>query len=257
MADEALAFLSEAWFERARDLTADLPGQPGVGCRLQYEAVDGDGSSLRWHHVIVDGRVEAFGPGELTDPDLELRWPLATAQALYAGDASGTEAMAALTVAHRSESQVVTGPPSPADITMTGGLDHLPRIPEATLTTQFRLVAGPFGPVDFWWTFEDGISTGMGFGVVAEHDVWVQIRYQRMVAVRRGEISVVEALEEGGKVDGGVGPLMLLAGLQESPELLAAGKACGPSGPVLADLGRVTSGREHRQAMADLAAVTG
>jgi hypothetical protein len=63
-------------------------------------------------------------------------------------------------------------------------------------------------------------------------------------------------LEDGGRVDGGVGPLMLLAGLQESPELLAAGRACGPSGPVLAALGQVTDGTEHRTAITELAAVT-
>jgi len=253
---DVATFLSDAWFDRARSLTRDLPEQPGVGCRLQFDAVDGDGAHRRWHQVIVDGRVEAWQPGELADAELELRWPLDIARRLYTGVLGGTEAMDALTIAYPAGGETVTGRPSPLDIDDTAELDELPVIPDATLTTQFQLYAGPFGTLRFWWEFVDGRSTGMAFGDHAEPDVHVRIRFQRMVGVRRGDISVLEALEDGGTVDGGVGPLMLLAGLQESPELLAAGRACGPSGPALAALGLVTDRPEHRTAIAALAAAT-
>jgi hypothetical protein len=253
--DEA-AFLSDAWFDRARSLTQDLPEQPGVGCRLQFDAVDDDGGHQRWHQVIVDGRVEAWEPGDLADAEVELRWPLGIARRLYAGVLGGTEAMDALTVAHPAGGSTVTGRPSPLDIGDTTEIDGLPTIPDATLTTQFQLFAGPFGTVRFWWSFVDGLSTDMAFGDHPEPDVFVRIRFQRMVGVRRGDISVLEALEDGGAIDGGVGPLMLLAGLQESPELLAAGRACGPSGPALAALGQVADRPEHRTAIAALAAAT-
>jgi len=251
-----MAFLSDAWFDRARSLTRDLPEQPGVGCRLQFDAVDEDGGHRRWHQVIADGRIEAWAPGDLADAELELRWPLDIARRLYTAELDGTEAMDALTVAYPVDGATVTGRPSPMDIADTAELDRLPSIPDATLATQFQFFAGPFGSVRFWWTFVDGRSTGMGFGTHAEPDVFVRIRFQRMVGVRRGDLSVLEALEDGGIADGGVGPLMLLAGLQESPELLAAGRACGPSGPALAALGQVTDRPEHRTAIAALAAAT-
>jgi hypothetical protein len=254
---DVAAFLSDAWFDRARSLTDDLPEQPGVDCRLQFDAVDDDGGHQRWHQVIVDGRIEAWQPGDLADADVELRWPLDVARRLYAADLDGTAAMDALTVAYAAGGSIVTGRPSPLDIGDTAEIDALPAIPDATLVTQFRLFSGPFGPVRFWWTFVDGLSTDMAFGDHPEPDVIVRIRFQRMVAVRCGHISVLEALEDGGQIlEGGVGPLMLLAGLQESPELLAAGRACGPSGPALAALGRVTDRPEHRTAIAALAAAT-
>jgi hypothetical protein len=218
--------------------------------------VDDDGGHQRWHQVIADGRIEAWEPGDLADADVELRWPLDVARRLYAAELDGTEAMDALTVAYPAGGATVTGRPSPMDIADTAELDRLPSIPDATLTTQFQFFAGPFGSIRYWWTFVDGRSTEMAFGTHAEPDVFVRIRYQRMVGVRHGDISVLEALEDGGAVDGGVGPLMLLAGLQESPELLAAGRACGPSGPALAALGRVTDRSEHRTAIAALAAAT-
>lgn len=249
-------FLSDRWFDLARSLTTDLPAQPGVGCRLQFDAVDDDGGHHRWHQVVEDGRIITWEPGDLTDAELEVRWPLDVARRLYGGELHGTDVFEALTVAYPAEGSVITGRPSPFDIADTDELDRLPTIPEATLTTQFQLAAGPFGPLRFWWTFTDGRSTELAWGAHAEPDVFVRIRYQRMVAVRQGDITVLEALEDGGHVDGGVGPLMLLAGLQESPELLAAGKACGPSGPVLAALGLVTDRPEHRTAMAALAAAT-
>ena len=62
----------------------------------------------------------------------------------------------------------------------------------------------------------------------------VGITFARMVAVRDGRITILEALEGGGTVAGELGPLMLLGGMEESPELHAAELACGPSGPVLA-----------------------
>ena len=55
--------LSAAWFERARELVAGLPEQPGVGCRIQFEAEE-----HRCHLVAVDGRIVEWAPGDLADP---------------------------------------------------------------------------------------------------------------------------------------------------------------------------------------------
>jgi hypothetical protein len=131
----------------------------------------------------------------------------------------------------------------------------MPWQPDATLLTQYRFSAGPFGAFDWWWRVVDGQSDEMGLGTVEDPDVVVKVPFQRLIGVRSGAISIYEAIE-GGRVDGDVGPLMLLAGLYESPEQHAAELACGPSGAVLADLGLVVDQPAHREALAVLAGET-
>lgn len=239
-------FLSDEWFERARELVAGAGPLDGASFRIQFDA---DGA--RWHQVAVDGAVTEWAAGDVTEPDLELRVPHDVAHRYYRGDADGTEVLAACRV-------VVGGteaPPSPLDIELVPELADLPFQPEATLLTQYRHRAGPFGPFDWWWSFVDGRSDEMHFGLVEDPDVVVKIHFDRLVGVRTDAISIYEAIE-GGRVDGEVGPLMLLAGLQESLELHDAELACGPSGPVLANLGRVMDQDVCREGLATLAAET-
>ncbi len=86
-------------------------------------------------------------------------------------------------------------------------------------------------------------------------DVTVKVRYQRLIAVRTDQISIYEAIE-GGRVDADVGPLMLLAGMYESPEFHAAELACGPCGPVFSNLGLVMDQPACREGLEALAAET-
>lgn len=248
----AQAFLRPAWFDDAVALTADLPVTPGLSYRVQLEA----GGTV-WHQVVEDGRVTSWAAGALPDAALVLRWAPADALAIHRGELAGTEALAATTVVGRSAGgELVEGRPSPLDIDDTGDLARLPEIPGATLVIQYRFSHGPFGPVDYWWTFEEGRSTGMGLGVVDEPDVGVGITYARMVGVRQGRLTILEALEHGGTVTGELGPLMLLGGLQESPELHAAELACGPSGPVLAAMGELAATPAYAEAWSSLTAAT-
>ncbi len=245
-------FASEGWFDLATDLacgrvepTADDPSR-----RIQFDAVDAAGGHIRWHLVLEGGALTTWAPGDVEQPDLELHWALDDARAVHRGEASGTDALAAVRLADGSD-------PSPLDIAETAELADLPALPGATLGIQYHFAAGPFGPFSYWWAFEDGASRAMGLGTIDEPDASVWISFQKMVGVRTGEISVLEALEGGGRVDGAVGPLMLLAGLQESPELHAAELACGPSGPVLADLGRAFAVPQQNEGLVALARVTG
>ena len=237
--------VSDGWFDRARQLTRGLPEQDGVSFRLHVET--GDGGT--WHQVVERGRVLAWGRGSPGDADLLLRWSVRDTVATFAGAVSGTAALAALHVLEVRDGVKVEADPSPCDIGATDELAQLPLIPDATLIVQYLFTEGPFGPVEYWWSFEDGRSAGMGLGVHPDPDVRVRITFASMVAVRRGELSILEALERGGDVDGGEGPLMLLAGLQESPEVRAAELACGTSGPVLAAMGRLWATPGYSQAV--------
>jgi hypothetical protein len=202
--------------------------------------------------VAVDGAVTEWASGDLTDPDLEIRLPFETARRHFRGEAEGTETLAACIVVSPDGEETL---PTPLDLGERPELDAMPYQPDATLLTQYHHRGGPFGTVDWWWQHVDGRSDSMGFGVAEEPDVTVKVRFQRLIEVRTGEISIYEAIE-GGRVDGDVGPLMLLAGLYESPEQHEAELACGPAGPVLAKLGLVMDQEPVREGLAALAAET-
>jgi hypothetical protein len=252
----AREFLSQGWFALANELTADLPPRAGSSYRVQYES-SSDGATTVWHQEVEDGRVARWAIGPLPTAELVVRWSAADALAVHRGERSGSEALAAMTVAGRDGSgALVSGPPAPLDIAETEELARLPFVPEATLVIQYRFERGPFGPVDYWWSFVDGRSAGMGLGLAPEADVGVTISYANMVGVRTGRMTILEALDHGGQATGDVGTLMLLAGLEESEELHAAELACGPSGPVLAAMGELAATPAYEAARAALAAGT-
>jgi hypothetical protein len=252
--DSRLDVGSAAWCDRAATLTSGLPHLPGRGYRVQHDALDEGAGHRRWHQVVEEGHVVAWSPGDVDDPDIELRWgDVEVAAAVYRGDVSGTDALAAVRIVVPGQAEMSATPLELADV---AELDGLPLVPGANLRVQYEFTAGPFGPVSFWMAFSDGRSTGMDFGTLPDPDATVRITFARMAAVRAGEMTVLQALEDGGQVDGGIGPLMVLAGLEESPELRAAELACGPAGRVLGSMGAVWDSVEHREAMAALGAVT-
>jgi hypothetical protein len=245
---------SAAWCDRARTLTAELPHLPGRSYRVQHDAIDQRGGHRRWHQVVEEGRVVAWDAGDVDDPDIEVRWgDVARAAATYRGELSGTDALAAVRVVAAGEAEIS---PPPLELASVPELDGLPFVPGASVRVQYELAAGPFGGVSFWTTFSDGRSAGMGFGTLSDPDAIVRITFSSMAAVRAGEMTVLQALEDGGRVEGAVGPLMVLAGLQESPELRAVEMACGPAAGVLGAMGAVWDSLEHREAMVALGAVT-
>ena len=89
----------------------------------------------------------------------------------------------------------------------------------------------------------------MQLGRVPEPDVTVEVPFLVMAQVRRGDLSILEALEHG-RVDGKLGPLGLLAGISESPEFHRAELACGASGLALGNLGVALAGPAHQAALA-------
>ena len=240
------------WCELAMASASVLPERRGLGWRIQVDARAGT-DHRRWHQVVQDGRVVAWSPGDLDRPDLELRWSLDVARAVHRGELSGTGAMAALRVVCPGGGE---GPAPPLDIVRTREAEALPVLPGATLTVQYELGAGPFGDVSSWMSFDDGRIGSMGFGRAEACDVELHLPFGNMVRVRTGAITILEALDDGGQVRGDLGPLMLLAGLEESPELHAAELACGPAGTVLAAVGALRSTPEHRELRRALAAVT-
>lgn len=244
---------SEQWCEQARQLTAALPPMPGLSWRLQFDVTDEAGQHDRWYQVVEDGQVVAWQRGDVDSADLELRWARADAAAVFRQELPGTEALAAARVLVPGGNEGVA---PPLDMRDTAEMALLPEVPGATLVTQFEFSDGPFGHVSFWLSFEDGRCADLAFGRAEEPDVTIAISFQRMVRVRTGAMTILEALEHGGRVDGALGPIMLLAGLEESPELRAVELACGPAGAVLARVGEVAASGPYAEAMAALAQAT-
>lgn len=237
--------LTAPWFERARDLVAGLPEHPGASSRVTFRAED-----LVWHQVIEDGRIVAWDEGPVDDPDLVLAMPRATALAAHRPGADGNALLATCSV----EEPVATGSvPSPCDVGYRPELADLPEIPGADLTIQYHLADGPFGDVDVWWRFEDGRSAEIHLGTTPDRDVEAWIPYTSVHAVRSGDMSILEALAAGGRVEGEEGPLMLYAGLEESAEFQAVGRSCGPCGRVFGVLGVVRADPVFQAALAELA----
>jgi hypothetical protein len=226
--------LSDAAFTRARELVdGELPERPGSSCRLQFDA------GTRWVLVVEDGRVVRWEPGELGDAEAELRWSPEDAAAVLSGRLEGDEAYRRTTLAERSRNGDYVGPPPPMDFPeREDELEALPLLPGVTVRTHYRFRAGPFGDVDFWIAWEDGRVTGMDLGRPEDPDVRVEVTYRAMAQVRGGEITIIEALENGA-VDGKIGPMALLAGLHETREWQRVERTVGPSASALATVGEL------------------
>ena len=254
-AAETRPFLSDGWFAAARSLTLDLtPEQPrpGIDCRVQYDIAGGSGG-CRFFQVVEAGVLRRWERGEVADRQVEIRWDWEHARRVLRRQVDGTGALAATVIAAPDG---YVGPPSPADLGEHPELAQLPQIPDATLTVQYEYPRGPFGHVSHVIVFVDGRVQGMQLGQVLERDVMVRVSFLAMAKVRSGEFSIYQALEHGGKVDGQLGPLALLAGISESPEFHRAELACSDAALALGSLGEALADPTYQTALDHLAAVT-
>ena len=235
--------LSDAAFAKARELVdGALPERSGASCRLQFDA------GTRWGLVVEDGRVVSWELGDLADADAEVRWSPEDAAAVLSGRLEGEEAYRRTVLAERAKAGDYVGPPPPMDLAeREEELAALPAMPGVSVVTQYRFRSGPFGTVDYWIRWEDGALVGMDLGVLDEPDVRVEVSYRAMARVRKGSMTIIEALEDG-SVDGKIGPMALLAGVSESREFQRVERAGGPAGGALATLGELREVPAFREA---------
>lgn len=247
----SVAYPSEEWFALASAAIAQQ-GQPrpGLDARLQFVA-----GPHRWVEVIAGGRITEWRLGTLDAPDIEVRFALETALGAVTRAISGTAALGQTTVLEPSRSPDLVLP-SPMDLGDQPELGDLPTIPGASVEVQYEYRNGPFGPVSFGLSFAGGQVAGMCLGRLGAADVTVSCSFLQMARVRRGDISILDVLTDGGTVAGEEGPLALLGGLSESPEFRRAEMACGRSGLALGVLGEVHGNPTHTAALADLVALT-
>lgn len=250
-------FLTEEWFEHALQRTSGLGGErPELACRVQFEARSAT-ACVRWFQVVSAGRVVEWRRGECPDAEVEVQLGLAHAWRLWQGEVDGNEAMATMTVAEERPNGRWTGPPAPMDLGQQPELAQLEHYPGLNLDVQYEYQNAPFGPVDFALSIVDGQLDAVSLTRMAEPDVLVRCTFLQMAQVRRGDITILDALVGGATAQGAEGALALLGGISESPEFQAAERACGRSGTALGVLGEVGAGTAYRSTMAALAEITG
>jgi hypothetical protein len=219
---------------------------------VQYD-VAGTSGGLRFFQVVEAGVLQRWDQGDVADPDIEVRWEWEHARRVWRRQVDGTGALAETVVAAPDG---YVGPPSPMDLAEQPELAQLPVVPDATLTVQYEYTRGPFGHVSYVIVFVDGQVQGMYLGQAPERDAMARVPFLAMVKVRSGEFSIFQALEQGGKVDGQLGPLALLAGISESPEFHRAELACSGAALALGKLGEALADPVYQTALDELAAVT-
>ena len=243
-------FLSDEWFEAARELLDGVEVSPASSCRIQFDA-DGE----RFVLVVENGRLLRFEAGDLDRADVEVRFTLADAMSIWRRELRDDDAMRVTTVVAPVRDGTYTGPPCPADLLGRAELDGVPSIPGASLLVEYTFSEGPFGVVHHWLRFENGRPVSDGFGEIGAADVRVGVPYRAVPLVRSGERTIIEVLE-GGTLQGELGPLGLLAGILESPEFHAAELATGGHGFALAVIGELWSNPVWTEALEHLASET-
>jgi hypothetical protein len=245
-----LRFLSAQWFEAARTLLDGVEAAPESSCRVQFDA-DGE----RFVLVVDAGRLVRFETGDLDRPDVEVRFALADAAKIWAGELRDDDALRAITVVAPVPDGTYTGRPCPADLVARPELDGAPSIPGASLLVAYTFSDGPFGVVHHWLRFENGRLVADGLGEIEGADVHVGVPYVSVPLVRSGARTIIEVLE-GGTLQGELGPLGLLAGIIEIPEFHAAELATGGHGFALAVVGELWASSAWIQGLEQLAGET-
>jgi hypothetical protein len=255
--ETSLTFLGEEWFARSRaELGGSGPVLPGANARIQYD-VAAEGGGVRWCQVIDDGRVIAWERGDISAPDVEIRWSLDDAFEILSGRCAGAAAALATTIAEQRPNASYVGPPPPLDLGREPELGRLRRIPDANLTLHYELRAAPFGTMQSSMVFVDGQLQRLTAGLAGTGDVVIVLPFRQLMRLRRGDISMQDALQFG-SISGAIDSMVFLAAILESlPYRHAAlAAASGPAPMALAALGELGAANDYAKALADLMAAT-
>ena len=158
---------------------------PGARARIQYDVAT-EGGSVRWCQVIDDGRVTTWERGDISAPDVEIRWSLDDAFEILAGGYTGARATLATTIGEQRPDGEYVGPPPPLDLAREPELERLRRIPDANLTLHYELRAAPFGAMQSSMVFVDGQLERLTAGLVGVADVVIELPFRQLMRMRGG-----------------------------------------------------------------------
>jgi hypothetical protein len=183
-----------------------------------------------------------------------VRWTRDGARRVLTRELRGDDATLATTVvAPTGDGGTYTGTPAPLNLLVRPELADMPEVPGASFSVFYTNRDGPFGDVHYVLQFTDGRLTDERLDTPQHADVTVDVSYRSMAYVRADEMTILEALETG-NVNGEIGPLATLAGIQESPEFHDAELATGRHAIALSVLGELDAHTPFGPAIAKLAA---
>jgi hypothetical protein len=194
---------------------------------VHHDAVAPDGTVVHHHQVFEQGELVEWERDDAPGPWALVRHGAPTDP--FAPVLPGPQEAAAASV--RVGEDLLALPP--LDDLASDAYRELPLVPDATTRLRFELTGSPVGPlaldlryqngrravaevVDQW---EDSVEGEPAHGAPEMHIVMTWRNYLRM---RAGEATALEAIEEGGSVDARWTLLLLLHGLLQEPEYVAA-----------------------------------
>jgi hypothetical protein len=219
-----------------------------VMARIQFET-----GRERWHILIENGRITKWAIGEIAEPDVEVRWREDVAFRILGRELRGNDAMLATEIVDRADGARYVGTPAPLNLSAHAEATLLPFVPGASLSVRYSYRDGPFGTVDYLLVFEDGRIIEERLAAPTDTDVHADVSYLAMAKVRAGDLTILEALEDG-SVQGDLGPLAALAGISESREFHELELATGRHAYALGALGLFDANPAFAEAMSELAA---
>lgn len=193
---------------------------------VHHEAVLDSGEVVHHHQVFERGMLVDWIEDDEPGPWALIR-PGSPLQSCPSGIATPEEVAA---VKHRLGDDVFDIPllddlPAPA-------FDSLAHVPDATARLRFEVFATPVGTqrcdvryVDgsrTAWLVEDWPELEEGEPAAGAPEMAVTMSFRNYLAMRSGEATALEAIEDGGIVDARWTLLLLLHGLIQSPEYVAA-----------------------------------
>ncbi|MGH9129970.1 MAG: SCP2 sterol-binding domain-containing protein [Acidimicrobiales bacterium] len=79
-------WLTQAWLDETRDMSASQPERPGATVRMQYVVTGGPDGDISYYWVLEDGRLLESALGELADAEVTLTEVYEDAMAIQQGD---------------------------------------------------------------------------------------------------------------------------------------------------------------------------
>jgi putative sterol carrier protein len=81
-----VAYLSDEWMARAREISEDMPPTPGADARLQYVVTGAPDGDVRYVVAVDDGRIVEQRLGDDPGADVTLTVPYDTSVAILRGE---------------------------------------------------------------------------------------------------------------------------------------------------------------------------
>lgn len=193
---------------------------------VHHDAVADDGTVVHHHQVFESGQLVDWvrddhpGPWALVRPGGPFE--------PFAPNLAGPDEVAAVRV--RLGDEVVALPP--LDDSASPRWDELPTVPDATARLRFELTGSPVGPIAMDIRYEDGkrpvAEVVEDWDATDEdepaHDapeMHIVMTWRNYLRMRAGELTALEAIEDGGSVDARWTLLLMLHGLLQEPEYVA------------------------------------